>query len=126
METGKILAKKKFEFQAGHYLPNHQGACHRQHGHSYQLEIIIKGPIRTKGPEKGMIVDFSNLKQIIQKAILDKVDHHMLNDIWENPTAEEMVGSIATILKKELPRNIVLEQVELYETSSSSAIWRNK
>lgn len=50
------------------------GKCARSngHGHNYQVEVIVKGPI---DPSTGMIVDLTALKQIIWDSALSELDH---------------------------------------------------
>jgi len=71
-----------------------------------------------------MIMDFGELKEIVTKEILDKVDHKDLNEIWEVPTAEVMVQSLSGLLTSRLAQiGIILHRVRLYETSNSYAEW---
>lgn len=88
----RIRITKQFKFEAAHFLPNHKGACNRLHGHSYLLEISLEGYPKETGPETGMVMDFGNLKQIVHREIIDKMDHFLLNEIpgLDNPTAENM------------------------------------
>ena len=67
---------------AAHHLPNYKGKCANVHGHSWKVEVDIEGSIK-KGT--GMVVDFSTIKDII-----NKLDHKDLNTIIPNPTAENI------------------------------------
>ena len=118
-----ISITKIFEFSAGHFLPHHGGLCHNSHGHSYKLEIEISGPLKTKGEVQGMIMDFSELKRIVQEKVLYIVDHSFLNNTWTNPTAENMVETIVEWLQRELKYKAKLIRVRLWETSNSYAEW---
>jgi 6-pyruvoyltetrahydropterin/6-carboxytetrahydropterin synthase len=125
-----ISVCRRFEFHAAHHLPNYDGPCGNVHGHSYILEVeVMRGnpPLGIADPvnEKGMVIDFSVLKKIVDENIGCLMDHKDLNMIWENPTAENMVESIATILRPRLPEFTVLTRVRLYETSNSFAEWRS-
>lgn len=105
---------KIFTFDAAHFLPNHPGKCRNLHGHTYKLEVELEGPIN---PETGMVMDFGDLKQEVG-GVLDKLDHHYLNDIWENPTAEQMsIGIKNELLEMGLPVN----RIRLWETATSYA-----
>ena len=117
---------KKFEFDAAHHLPYHEGACNRCHGHRYVLECEIKGEIiNSLGPELGMIMDFGNLKRIVNKEIISKVDHTDLNGMFLNPTAERMTESIACILCPLIDtEERQLIRIRLWETPDSYAEWR--
>ena len=124
-----ISITKIYEFEAAHHLPHHKGACHQLHGHSYRLEITISGSIQVDGPSRGMIMDFSVLKGMIENlpiATLGKLDHSNLNDYYDNPTAEIMVYKIAKDIELMLwEESITLERVRLWETKTSYATWEN-
>ena len=40
------IITKTFRFESAHHLPGHSGKCARPHGHSYRLEVAVRGPIR--------------------------------------------------------------------------------
>lgn len=116
---------KTFKFEAAHNLPKHQGKCHNLHGHSYKLEVEVTGKIHTDGkPDHGMIMDFGRLKSVMQP-LIDLLDHAVLNAMYEYPTAEFMVESMAqaisTLLLKE--EGTVLKRLRLWETDTSWAEW---
>ncbi len=101
----KTLVVKQYHFSAAHTLPFHRGKCSQPHGHNYLLEVAVTGQIQSEQPkegesssEAGMIIDFGNLDVLVQKRILDKMDHHSLNELLDNPTAE----NIATLIFSEL------------------------
>jgi 6-pyruvoyltetrahydropterin/6-carboxytetrahydropterin synthase len=124
---------KLFEFEASHKLPYHQGKCKEWHGHSYKLEIEVSGPRRTtrRGDpdisDEGMIMDFSELKELVKTKIIDKMDHTSLNSFFLNPTAEEIINWIVYELRLGLKEKgkIRLVRVRLWETSTSYAEWRD-
>lgn len=77
---------REYDFDAAHQLEWHTGACRRLHGHTYTLELSVAGPL----DERGVVMDFAELDQVVRSQVLDKVDHHYLNDVIENPTAERV------------------------------------
>jgi 6-pyruvoyltetrahydropterin/6-carboxytetrahydropterin synthase len=124
-----VLLVRKAHFAAAHrlYNPNKDlawnqatyGPCAREngHGHNYEFEVSIIGTI---DPETGMVMNLKDLAKIIDKAILDKVDHYHLNydvdflkDI--NPTAENLAMAFWQELEKHLPNN-ALYKLRLWET----------
>ena len=117
---------KIFEFEACHKLPHYEGACHNLHGHSYKLEVTVKGNIKRNpnNPKCGMIIDFKDLKSIVKDVVIDKYDHSYLNDHFPNPTAEIMVESIAMDIINSLDTGIDLVSCKLWETSTSYAEYR--
>ena len=113
--------RKHFRFEAAHELPFHPGKCSRMHGHSYHLEVAVRGPIQTDGPARGMIVDFDEIKRIVRQEVVDPLDHQTLNDFIENPTAERIVLWIWGRLD---PALAGLDELVLWETANSCAVLR--
>ena len=81
-----MLLTKEFEFDSAHYLPNYYGKCERMHGHTYKLQVTVEGKVG----ENGLLIDFVILKKIVKERVLDKLDHHLLNDFLEVPSAENV------------------------------------
>lgn len=126
----KITVVKEFWFEAAHHLPEYAGDCRRIHGHSYRLQVGFSGAVDA---EKGMIVDFKEIKDIVQYVILDKLDHRLLNHVepqglMVNPTAENMILWIKEKLETSItrPRHVELTFLRLYETVGSYAEWRKE
>ena len=119
----KTSITKIFNFEAAHNLPNHEGNCYNLHGHSYRLEIEVTGTRIKVGPATGMILDFGDLKKIVKDYILDSHDHTCLNDLYDNPTAEVMIGFIHQTLSNALwlKHKVHLVRVRLWETATSYA-----
>src|SRR5579875_1442486 len=111
--------RKHFRFEAAHVLPFHPGKCARMHGHSYRLEVAVRGPIRTDGPAKGMIEDFDTVKRIVRTHVVDVLDHQTLNDMIENPTAEHIAMWVWRTLE---PHLTGLDEIVLWETANSCAV----
>lgn len=121
-EIGKI-----FRFCGAHTLPSHQGKCRNLHGHNWKLEVRLSGPVDSQqsSPRWGMIMDFGELKSLVNEVVIEYHDHKYLNEIYPNPTAENMVAAMAEALQEKLPNNIILTRVKLWETEDSYAIWHN-
>jgi 6-pyruvoyltetrahydropterin/6-carboxytetrahydropterin synthase len=91
------------------------------HGHSYHLEVAVRGPLQAEGPARGMIVDFDEIKRIVRQAAIDPLDHRTLNELIENPTAERIV---LWIWERLMPILQGLDELVLWETSTSCAVLR--
>jgi len=114
---------KIFEFAYAHSLPNHKGKCKNTHGHNCQLEIeITESPLDFMSDYDGMILDFGDLKGIVNKEVIDKLDHTYLNDVIPIPTAENMALWIRDSLIDFFGGGLV--RIRVYETSTSYAEWR--
>ena len=81
-----MIVAKSMEFCAAHYLPNYEGKCSQMHGHTWKVELAVKGEV---DEETGMVVDFTEIKAFLD-GVKDKFDHTLLNDIIPNPTAENI------------------------------------
>ena len=133
-KTSFVTATKIFTFDAAHYLEGHPGACRRMHGHTYKLEITFqknsKMPVSEMNPPD-MVMDFSHLKTVVEKYIISKVDHQIINEIpeWQmtnlRPTAENMVEVFAKWLMKadDGLYSECLVSIRLWETPTSYATW---
>ena len=141
-----ISRGKRFAFEAGHALYGHDGKCKNIHGHSYKLYVTVIGePIAdSNSPKFGMIIDFSDLKSMVKKEIIEELDHSIILNqnsphmelaqalqskeqkvvlVDYQPTIEGMVIDIANKIKKRLPENIQLHSLKLKETETSYAQW---
>jgi len=100
------------EFDAAHRLPDYDGKCARVHGHTYDVEVVLEGPV---DDESGFLMDFYDLKRIL-KSILEELDHSDLNEILPNPTAERIAEHIKSGLERKLLETpAVLDSVKLWE-----------
>ncbi|MDH5475390.1 MAG: 6-carboxytetrahydropterin synthase [Cyclobacteriaceae bacterium] len=138
-----VRVTKKFNFEMAHALACHDGKCRNIHGHSYVLYVCIQGqPIENEGdPKNGMVIDFTDLKTIVNREIITPIDHSLM--LYEkseflssakslhqllvlkpyNPTCENMVIDFASIIMQNLPSGIKLHSLKLEETKTSYAEW---
>ena len=137
----------RLEFDAGHRIPDHKSQCRNLHGHRYVIEITLSGDIinASNTSENGMVMDFSDVKQIARKSVVDVWDHAFLVfkedkvvlDFLKSlpnhktvifptvPTAENMAAEAFNILKSQYKdtygNHLTLDRVRLYETPNSWA-----
>ncbi len=142
----KIRITKQFNFETGHALYGYDGKCKNVHGHSYKLFVTVIGrpfsdPTNVKW---GMVIDFKDLKEIVESEIVDVFDHatvfnkntphielarelekrgHNVILVDYQPTSEMMVIDFAQKIMKRLPVNIELHSLKLKETETSYAEW---
>ncbi|MBL0849235.1 MAG: 6-carboxytetrahydropterin synthase QueD [Candidatus Liberibacter ctenarytainae] len=112
-----------FMFEAAHRLPRvpKTHKCHRMHGHSYRVELVMKGNVN---PKNGFVEDFFNIEQYFSP-ILAILDHNCLNEIdgLDNPTAENIAIWIWERLFNVLP---ILSAIRVYETPMSWVEYEGK
>jgi 6-pyruvoyltetrahydropterin/6-carboxytetrahydropterin synthase len=115
-----LIVRRRFRFEAAHRLPHHPGKCRDLHGHSYELVVAVDRPVQA---QSGMALDFSDLKRTVQGQIVEPLDHKLVNDLIDNPTAEVMAAWIWRRLSPVLPG---LVELELHETRDCSVVYRGE
>ena len=115
-----MKVKRLFDFEAAHVLPNHPGKCRDLHGHSYRLGVTVDRPI---DPASGLAIDFSDLKAIVEREVVDLLDHRYVNDLIDNPSAENMTVWMWRRLQPALPG---LVEIELWETRRCAVVYRGE
>lgn len=109
---------KSFTLESAHRLPNVPAGhkCARVHGHSFRVEIHVRGPVDER---LGWVMDFADVKAAFEP-LYRQLDHHYLNDVsgLENPTSENLARWIWQRLKPALPQ---LVTVVVHETCTSGA-----
>lgn len=140
-----IRVTKEFNFEIAHALWNYDGPCANIHGHSYRMFVTVMGqPINDNtNPKNGMVIDFGDLKKIVNEQIVHPMDHAIIlnkqsveklscldNQMFKNqqivdyqPTCENMVVDFVERLQKNLPKHIKLHSLKLHETATSFAEW---
>lgn len=81
-----MLISREFKFDAAHHLTDYHGKCENVHGHTYKLAVTLEGEVH----KNGLVVDFTILKKVVKKHVLDELDHKDLNTVLENPSAENI------------------------------------
>ena len=126
---------QNIEFCYGHRLLNYSGKCRHLHGHNGRAVIVLEGE---QLDERGMLVDFSDIKNSVRTWIDDELDHRMIlneNDpavpflqeqgeplflLPVNPTAESIARLIYDYTKNE---GFPVREVALWETPKSYATY---
>ena len=146
MKKQKIRITKEFKFEMAHALPNHNGPCKNIHGHSYTLSVTVIGfPVEDKTrPDHGMIMDFGDLKKIVNTNVVHVFDHALvLNKNTEktlktelaknfeklfwvdyHPTSENLIVDFVNRIQPQLPGDVNLYRLTLRETATSLAEWQ--
>ncbi len=121
----RVKVCKSFSFDAAHYLPNYEGKCKNLHGHTWKLEVGVSG---YAGGTTGMVIDFGELKEVVNREVISRLDHTLLNERVDNPTCENLLGWIWKALTLWFPHEggIKLERLRLWETPDSYAELRKE
>ena len=125
-----VYLTRKIEFAASHRYHNPKlsveenrrifGKCNNPHGHghNYTLEVTIAGE---PDPVTGMVLDLKDLKEILEREIMQRMDHRYLNlEVAELkdkiPTCENIARVIWNLLAPKIPQG-QLHRVRLYESA---------
>ena len=124
-----VYLTRKAEFSASHYYHNPEfspeenrrifGKCNNPngHGHNYTLEVTVKGEV---DPRSGFVVDLKQLKEVLNREVLDALDNRFLNKevpefATRIPTTENIAISVWQRLQERL-EHAQLHRVRVYET----------
>lgn len=76
-------------FDSSHFLIGHSGKCKNLHGHRWKIQYGLKADeLIESGSSKGMIIDFTDIKNII-KNYFDKYDHTLLLTVDSHEVSSE-------------------------------------
>ena len=111
--------RRIFSFDAAHRLECYHGKCERLHGHTYSFAVTVEG----RQDSEGMVMDFIELKRLVEEAVLSRLDHAYLNELIFQPTAENIGLWIWKAIDGKIGRKGgILSEVEVWETRDASAV----
>lgn len=124
-----IYITRKAEFSASHYYHNPSftpeenlrvfGKCANLngHGHNYTLEVTVQGEVDAR---TGFVVDLKELKDIMNREVIDAMDHRHLNkEVPEFKALVPTTENLAVVAWKRLEPHIKvakLHRVRVYES----------
>lgn len=120
----KCIINRRAEFSASHryWLPELSEAENREkfgccarfpgHGHNYVLYVSMAGEL----DQYGMVLNLSDVKQVIKREVTSQLNFSYLNDVWEEfqqtlPTTE----NIARVIWNRLAPHLPLVRIQLFE-----------
>lgn len=130
-----IYIERKERFSAAHQLSNPHwsdeknrevfGKCANKnfHGHNYTLTVTVKGTIN---PETGFVMNLADLKHIIKKEVIEKLDHANLNhdvDFMKGKftSTEVLAQEVWKVLQKPIEeQGCALHKIRLDETENNA------
>ena len=118
LDKRRATLEVEFHFAAAHHLPRYDGPCLRNHGHNYKMLVALEGDV---DPRSGMVADFGRVKELVQEHVLSRADHRDLNEILENPTAENIARWAFESLAPHLSG---LMEVRLFEIPGCCVVYR--
>ncbi|MFZ3342267.1 MAG: 6-carboxytetrahydropterin synthase [Terriglobales bacterium] len=128
----KAYLTRRYLFSASHRLHSDEmtsaenqavyGKCNNPygHGHNYNIEITVSGPVDRR---TGMVCNLVDLDGFVHREVLERFDHQNLNLLAEFadavPTTENLCISIYEIVKRGF-KAAHLERVRIEETMMNS------
>ena len=134
-----VYVTRKSHFSASHRLYNPSwaneknaqvfGKCNNPHGHghNYEIEVTVAG---TPAPDTGMVIDLKELAAIVDREILEVVDHTHLNLDVEFmrgviPTAENIAVAFWKVLQPKIVQG-KLHSIKLFESDNNFVEYRGE
>ena len=128
MSSRMMYLTRRAEFSASHFYhvpewPAEEnqrvfGKCSNLngHGHNYTLEVTVKGDV---DPRTGFVVDLKELKAVLEREVVDAMDHRHLNkEVPEFAHLVPTTENLAIVIWKRLEKNMrvaKLHRVRVYE-----------
>jgi 6-pyruvoyltetrahydropterin/6-carboxytetrahydropterin synthase len=129
------LFRRRYHFAAAHRLHNaslsdaenkqlYEQCNHLNgHGHNYQVDVLLSGPL---DPNTQMLIDLVKLDALVQAHLLDEVDHRFLDkDVVFLEGEVSTVETLAQVFYKQLiqhiPKPAYLVGIRVYETQNNVA-----
>ncbi|MFB1003515.1 MAG: 6-carboxytetrahydropterin synthase [Bacteroidia bacterium] len=127
-----VYVTRKVHFNGAHKLYNPKwseekneevfGRCANKnwHGHNFDMYVTVKG---NPNPDTGFVMDLKKLKIILNDKVVSKLDHSNFNvdvDFLKDvmPSIENIVMKIWEQILPELPADVQLHCIKLYETEN--------
>lgn len=114
-----IRIAKEFSFDIAHMLDGHDGKCRNLHGHTYRLQVEVTGDLHTTGPKAGMVMDYGDLKALVNRHVIDPMDHAFLYDTT-SPRESHLAATLRELDSKQygLPVRTTAENIaqHIFET----------
>jgi 6-pyruvoyltetrahydropterin/6-carboxytetrahydropterin synthase len=122
----RYVVSTEVHFSSSHVLLGYRGDCSRVHGHNWVVRVYYEFPAVD---ERGLTIDYRELRTVLERVILLRFDHRHLNDIPPfdavNPTSENIAAEIFKLCREEarIPLG-VLREVELWESPTDMVRYR--
>lgn len=109
-------------FDAAHHIRDYVGKCSREHGHRWSVELVVEG---SSLDGLGMLVDFKNVKDVLEHVIELHLDHYQLNDSLGEPnlTAEFLARWLFGQMKARVVGGVRVASVTVWESPDCRAIY---
>jgi len=146
-----MLITKEIEIDMAHRVPFHASKCRNLHGHRYKIEVWVDDKLIEEhgNAAQWMVIDFSDLKEVMMTEIDERYDHGAVFYEWDIyreklmemmdlddqrkdklhfvsfiPTAENLCKMWFELIEWPLKeRGVKIKHVKVWETPTSTAIY---
>ena len=91
--TAMLIVTKTVSFDAAHLLTGHGGQCKNLHGHTYRVTVELGNVPPLPGQPEDMVMDFKELKAVLNEEIVACCDHAFLCDI-QSPAERDIAATL--------------------------------
>lgn len=110
-------------FSAAHRINGYEGKCGNLHGHTWKVRVQAQ---TDRIDNIGISIDFRELRRITE-SVLEYLDHQLINEVSpfdsENPTAENLAKYIYREVSGQLPGDIGIDEVTVWESDNYAVIY---
>ncbi|XP_053126254.1 6-pyruvoyl tetrahydrobiopterin synthase-like [Hemicordylus capensis] len=105
------------------------GKCNNPngHGHNYRVEVTVRGEI---DPTSGMVINLTDLKEYMQEAIMEPLDHKNLDkDVPYFASVVSTTENVAVFIWENLQKHLpggALYKVKVYETDQNVVVYKGE
>ncbi len=106
-----LIVTKTVSFDAAHLLTGHGGQCKNLHGHTYKVVVELGNTPPLPGQPDDMVMDFKELKAVLQEEVVTPCDHTFLYD---------MTSAVETDIAKTLEKHGLRTYALSYRSTSEN------
>ena len=117
-----MFITRRLEFDAGHRIPDHKSQCRHLHGHRYALEITLGGNIihQDGNAANGMVMDFSEVKALARRHLVELWDHAFLVYAGDAPVVEYLEAEPEVLRMRDDIARFITSWLPCYERDNRS------
>jgi 6-pyruvoyltetrahydropterin/6-carboxytetrahydropterin synthase len=110
------------QFEAAHMLRGNFGPATRRHGHTYKVELVVRGETLQ---DDGTLCDIGVLQEALKRAV-GELNNRDLDDlpafVKKNSTAELVAGWLVGQVKRSIPAGVIKSlKVRVWESPAAFA-----
>ena len=112
-----MLISKEIEIDTSHRVFQHNSKCFSVHGHRYKIEVGVDDKIITVSgaSDEGMVIDFSDLKQIMMEELDGGFDHGAIISEKDYMFKYALIDSIKILFEDDEVYNVLKDKIPYFK-----------